>query len=100
MCETYLYLNSINLISYFSMKNTEQFLKIDEHFPFGPSLLVCQSIDISNQMVLTCKVSNFEQKKTYIWNQKSPNIIIELHLMYSWGIKGFNKPLFYLVKLP
>ena len=66
MCETYLYLNSINLISYFSMKNTEQFYKIDEHFPFGTSLIVCQSIEISNQVELTCEVSNFEQKNLYL----------------------------------
>ena len=31
-------------------------------FFLGPWLLVCQFIEISNQMELTCKVSNFENK--------------------------------------
>ena len=70
------------------MKNTEQFLKIDEHFPFGPSLLVCQSIDISNQMELTCKVSNLEQKKLIFGIKNHPISLLNYTLcilaLKSW----------------
>ena len=35
------------------------------HFFLGPWLLVCQFMEISNQMELTGEVSNFEQKNLY-----------------------------------
>ena len=34
-------------------------------FLLGPWLLVCQFIEISNQMELTCEVSSFEYKNLY-----------------------------------
>ena len=35
------------------------------HFFLGPWVLVCQFVEISNQMELTCEVSNLEYKKLY-----------------------------------
>ena len=49
---------------------------------FGPWLLVCQFIDISNQMEPTGEVSNVEQKKKY-------NALIYLYKKISFDVWYF-----------
>ena len=40
---------------------------------------------------------NFRLISRSVYNFVKTNFIV---LAYSWGIKGFDKPLFYVVKLP
>ena len=78
------------------------------HFFLGPWLLVCQFIEISNQMELIREVSNFE-KKNYIigyvpvlqegGSPPAPptQLVISLVLLHTERfVKSFNSPTVYV----
>ena len=67
------------------------------HFFLGPWLLVCQFIDISNQMESTGEVSNVEQKNLYngllhkkilLMFDTSPVVSIWLEMSKNWHTKS------------
>ena len=67
------------------------------HFFLGPWLLVCQFIDISNQMESTGEVSNVEQKNLYngllykkilLMFDTSPVVSIWLKMSINWHTKS------------